>query len=76
MSYNYYTMKEKTRNALFEAWAYADWKDKSTEWMFQYMADTAKVEYDVAVDFVVNTTDEQRSQWYKDNPDWYKKYNE
>lgn len=58
-------MKAKTKEALFTAWAYCDEEDKSTEFMFQYMADVAGVEYDVAVDFVVNTTEEQRSAWYK-----------
>ena len=57
-------MKAKTKDALFEAWAFCDEEDKSTEFMFQYMADTAGVEYDVAVDFVVNTTEEQRKKWY------------
>lgn len=58
-------MKAKTKDKLYEAWAYCDEEDKSTEFMFQYMADFAGVEYDVAVDFVVNSTDKKRSEWYK-----------
>ncbi len=56
-------MKAKTKHMLFIAWDYCDDEDKSTEFMFQYMADTAGVEYDVAVDFVVNTSFEQRTEW-------------
>lgn len=58
------TMKVLTKNALFEAWAFCDEQDKSTAFMLQYMADHAGVEYDVAVDFVVNTTEEERKKWY------------
>lgn len=57
-------MKSKTKDKLFEAWAYCDEHDKSTEFMLQYMADSAGVEYDIAVDFVVNCTSEQRNAWY------------
>ncbi len=63
-------MKAKTKHKLYIAWAYADHLDKSTEWMFQYMSDYAGVEYDVAVDFVVASISEKRSQWYKENPEW------
>jgi hypothetical protein len=58
-------MKPETKDKLFEAWAYCDEADKSTEFTLQYMSDYAGVEYDVAVQFVVRTTDEQRSEWYK-----------
>lgn len=53
-------MKVVTKEKLVEAWNYCDSEDKSTEFMFQYMADTAGVEYDVAVSFVVNTPHEER----------------
>lgn len=58
-------MNEKTKELLFTAWAFCDQEDKSTEFMLQYMADVANVEYDEAVDFVVNTTEQERSEWYK-----------
>lgn len=58
-------MKDTTKDKLFEAWAWCDEEDKSTEFMFQYMADTAGVSYDRAVDFVVETTEEERSAWYR-----------
>jgi hypothetical protein len=58
-------MKGKTKSALYMAWAYCDEEDKSTEFMFQYMADTAGVEYDVAVDFVMENGGEKRIAWHK-----------
>lgn len=58
---------------LFEAWAYCDWKDKSTEFMLQYMQDTADVDLDEVIDFI-QTHSSQRQQWYKDNPNWTEKY--
>lgn len=68
-------MKAKTKNKLYMAWAYADHLDKSTEWMFQYMADFAKVEYDVAVDFVIDNTQQKREVWYHENPNWLGEHN-
>jgi len=67
-------MKQKTKNKLYAAWAWCDHEDKSTEFMLQFMADEAGVEYDTAVDFVTASTDEARTQWYKDNPDWLNKW--
>jgi hypothetical protein len=64
-------MNNKTKYKLFWAWAYCDEHDKSTEFMFQYMADMAEVEYDVAVEFVITTSDHERSRWYNANPKWY-----
>lgn len=60
-------MKDSTRELLFEAWAWCDQEDKSTEFMFVYMADVAGVSYDRAVDFVMETTTEERLAWYKKN---------
>ena len=57
-------MEGKTKHMLFEAWAYCDAEDKSTEFMLQYMADTAGIEYDEAVDFVIETTEHDRKKWY------------
>ena len=57
-------MKKATKELLFEAWAYCDEQDKSTEFMFVYMADVAKVAFDTAVQFVMNTTQEERTAWY------------
>ena len=58
-------MDDATKNLLFEAWAYCDEEDKSTDFMFQYMADTANVDYDDVVDFVISTSSEERAEWYK-----------
>lgn len=37
---------------LFIAWDYCDEEDKSTEFMLQYMADFANVDYDDVVEFI------------------------
>ena len=60
-------MTEKIKNLLFEAWAYCDEEDKSTEFMLQYMANVSGIEYDDVVDFIIlpNTTKE-RTKWYID----------
>ena len=63
-------MKPKTKYKLYIAWAWCDHFDKSTEFTFQFMADEAKVEYDTAVNFMMNNTDEERDEWYKANPYW------
>lgn len=60
-------MKAKTKVALLEAWSFCDEEDKSTEFMLTYMSDTAGVEYDTAVDFVMNTSIEERHKWAKEN---------
>jgi hypothetical protein len=66
-------MKLETKNKLFEAWAYCDWEDKSTEFMLQYMQDVSGC----GLDSVINFMDKQsknRQQWYNENPNWDKKY--
>ena len=56
---------------LVDAWSYADDMDKSTEWMLQYMQDTARVSLDAVLYFLKETpnelvTDEDRADfWYK-----------
>lgn len=60
-------MTAETRNKLFEAWAYCDEEDKSTEFMIQYMQDYASVDFDCVMNFLTKTTDDQRSEWYKLN---------
>ena len=55
-------MQLKTKLALVQGWNWCDAEDKSTEFMFAYMSDTAGVEYDVAVDFVTHTTSEEREK--------------
>ena len=37
---------------LFEAWAYCDELDKSTEFMLQYMQDTCKVDLDCVLAYM------------------------
>lgn len=66
-------LKKLQREALFEAWAYCDWQDKSTEFMLQYMQGAAGVDLDTVLEFIHGES-KNRKQWYRDNPDWYKKY--
>lgn len=66
-------MSENVRNALFEAWAFCDMEDKSTEFMFAYMQDMGDVDLDTVLDFIEKES-KNRSQWYKDNPNWFDKY--
>ena len=61
---------------MFIGWAYADHLDKSTEWMFAYMTDFAQVDYDQAVTFIVSTTEIERKEWYKKNPQWLEQMQE
>jgi len=67
-------MKKENKNKLFEALAWCDWKDKSTEFTLTYMSEIIEGwdESDVANWIFDNS--HKRSQWYQDNPDWYKKY--
>lgn len=73
-------MKKVTKLLLVEAWNWCDENDKSTEFMLQYMADTAGVDYDVAVDFVTYATTEERQQLSKEiliiaHAEWVKELN-
>ena len=56
-------MKKTTKIKLLEAWQYCDVNDKSTEFMIQYMQDVAKVDFDCVINFIENTTDEERSNY-------------
>lgn len=67
-------LKEKTKNKLFEAWAYCDEMDKSTEYTLQYMQDFANVRLDTVLNFIYKEG-RNRDIWYKNNSEWYKKYN-
>lgn len=62
------------RMSLFEIWAFADMKDKSTEWMFQMMKNL----YDDDENFDpvkwIKSNSRKRKKWYEENPNWYKKY--
>jgi hypothetical protein len=55
-------MTVAVKQVLVEAWNWCDVQDKSTEFMFQYMADSARIDYDDVVTFVCDTTPEQRKQ--------------
>ena len=59
-------MKKETKDKLFEAWAYCDWQDKSTEFMLAYMADMVPSwdESDVA-DWMISAGSKGRSEWFK-----------
>ena len=45
-------MTEVTKVLLAEAWKYCDEKDKSTEFMLQYMQDYADVDLDCVMSFL------------------------
>lgn len=55
----------KQKELLLEAWQYCDDEDKSTEFMLQYMSDVAEVDFDEVVDFVRETTDDERIEFNK-----------
>ena len=54
---------------LLMAWEYADEEDKSTEWMLQYMQDTAEVSLDAVLYFLKETpndsTHEERTAYWE-----------
>ena len=62
------------KNALFEAWAYCDLKEKSTSFMLQYMQDRGGVSLDYVLLFVEKES-ENRKEWYSENKNWTDKYN-
>jgi len=45
-------MKTKTKMLLAEAWRYCDEEDKSTEFMLEFMQDTADVDLDCVINFL------------------------
>ena len=45
-------MKDRIKLKLAEAWKYCDENDKSTEFMLQYMQDTAGVSLDTVIQFL------------------------
>jgi len=57
------TMKQETKNKLFEAWTYCNEHDKSTEFMLEYMQDFANVDLDCVIAFLKNS-EKQRKEWY------------
>jgi hypothetical protein len=67
------TLNKKQENDLFEAWAYCDWLDKSTEFMLEYMQSVAKIGLNDVLDFI-RLKSKDRPAWYKKNPGWHKKY--
>ena len=58
--------EDHTADRLFAAWQYCDDKDKSTEFMIEYMQDFANVAFDGVMSFIENTTSEERKKWLKD----------
>lgn len=66
-------LTQEQQQILFEAWAYCDWQDKSTEFMLEYMQDKAETSLDNVLEFIQNKPSE-RQDWYKNNPNWYDKY--
>ena len=56
-------MKAKTRDKLMSAWDWCDINDKSTEFMIQFMHDTANVGLDTVINFIQRTTPEDRVKW-------------
>lgn len=71
-----YTSRETyddRNNILFEAWAYCDWKDKSTEVMLVHMQSMANVSLNTVLNFIKKNS-KNRPIWYKNNPNWLEKY--
>jgi hypothetical protein len=58
-------MKQKTKEKLLLAWSFCDVNDKSTEFMLQYMQDTANVDLDCVINFIKKTSDKERSEFIK-----------
>lgn len=58
-------MKDTTKEKLYEAWAYCDENDKSTEYMLQLMQLKAGVDLDCVMNFIDKFGGEKRQQWYK-----------
>ena len=67
-------MKAETKNKLFEAWAWCDMEDKSTEFMLSYMADIVPSWDESDVVEWIQKNSKNRKAWYEANPNWYKKY--
>ena len=67
-------INEDQMHKLFEAWAYCDHFDKSTEFMLQYMQDKAEIDLDTSLQFL-QEYGPNREQWYSENINWLEKYN-
>lgn len=67
-------MKPETENKLFEAWAYCDHEDKSTEFMLTYMSDIVPSLDESDVVEWISKNSKKRNNWYKNNPNWFLKY--
>lgn len=65
---------EEQMYKLFRAWAYCDYVDKSTEFMLEYMQDTAEVDLDTVLQFLEEQSP-NRKQWYDENPNWLEEFN-
>lgn len=58
-------MTKEQKELILAAWDYCDNLDKSTEFMFSYMADVAKVPLEKVIDYVYSdASDSDREQWY------------
>ena len=60
-------MKNNTKVKLLEAWRYCDVRDKSTEFMLEFMQSHAGVDLDCVLNFIQSTTDEERESFAKRN---------
>lgn len=59
-------MTQEQKQKILEAWDYCDEKDKSTEFMLQYMSDVSELEYEDVVDYVAsNEANKDRAEFYK-----------
>ena len=59
-------MTKQQKQIILQAWDYCDDKDKSTEFMLAYMADMAKLDYEVIVDYITSPQAEKdRENYYK-----------
>jgi len=62
-------MKEETRIKLQDAYDYCNDNDQSTEFMIQYMMDTAKVSHDCVMSFLYKKSLKQTAEKIKSEED-------
>jgi hypothetical protein len=55
-------MKPQTQAKLEDAMAYCDTNDKSTEFMIQYMMDSANVSHECVMNFLFKNRDKQENE--------------
>lgn len=63
-------MVGKQKESILDAWDWCDDRDKSTNFMLQYMMDVSGLSYDEVVDYVVSDRAEKdRAEYYRQRGD-------